>query len=247
MQASILGSRIAVSATDGVHIFELANAGGTWQQTTILTPSSGVPNGGLVLGNNMLLVGDDQNVVVSPNNSGAVFAFSYNPDLAIWTETQKVVPAISRANADFGKSVAVSGPFLVVGADLDAEFAVGNGAAYVFEQIGGTWLQRTQLHSLGRQQSDQFGSAVAISGDMVLVSAPGESNQGPNSGSAYLFQRNSQTNEWSQAAKFHAPQSGGVNFGFSAAMTANGIAVGARNYGFSTSNDNNGAVVVYDY
>jgi len=96
---------------------------------------------------------------------------------------------------------------------------------------------------------DQFGSAVAVSGDTVVVgarredssstginSAPNESS--PHAGAAYVFVRSGTT--WSQQAYLKASQvSAGDNFGISVAVSGDTVVVGATNEdSSSTSIDN---------
>jgi hypothetical protein len=86
----------------------------------------------------------------------------------------------------FGRSVAISGDRIVVGAyreqsdasgvngDQNNDNANGAGAAYVFVRTAGVWSQEAYLKSAAPDFSDQFGIKVAISGDRVAVSAPYE-------------------------------------------------------------------------
>lgn len=49
-----------------------------------------------------------------------------------------------------------------------------------------------------------FGVAVSIDGDRALVGASSEDACGPNSGAAYIFERNPETNLWREAARLTA-------------------------------------------
>ena len=91
-----------------------------------------------------------------------------------------------------------------------------SGAVYVFTRSGATWTQQAYLKPAAvgtSQQADNFGWSVAVSGDTVVVGAPGEAssttgvNSTPNeissnSGAAYVFTRNGDA--WSQQAKLVA-------------------------------------------
>ena len=46
-----------------------------------------------------------------------------------------------------------------------------------------------------------FGSSVSIDGDRALVGASAEKTCGPNSGAAYIFERDSTEGTWAQAAR----------------------------------------------
>ena len=150
----------------------------------------------------------------------------------------------------FGVSVAISGDTVVVGANGEDSNATGvngdqtdnsaafAGAAYVFVRSGDTWTQQAYLKASNTETMDQFGWWVAISGDTVVVGAPGEDsdangvngnqsdNNAPTSGAAYVFVRNGTT--WSQQAYLKASNSD-VNdqFGVSVAIDDDTIVVGA--------------------
>ena len=115
------------------------------------------------------------------------------------------------ANDQFGRSVAVSGDTVVVGATgedgsamgVDGtvnELAAAAGAAYVFVRSGTNWSQQAYLKASEVTANDQFGRSVAVSGDTVVVGATGEdgSAMGVNgtvneladaAGAAYVFAR----------------------------------------------------------
>ncbi|MCZ7599566.1 MAG: FG-GAP repeat protein [Gammaproteobacteria bacterium] len=88
----------------------------------------------------------------------------------------------------FGRSVAVSGDTVVVGAPIEESAAAGvngnetdnsifvAGAAYVFVRDGTTWTQQAYLKASNTGASDVFGHSVAVSGDTVVVGAYGESS-----------------------------------------------------------------------
>ncbi len=128
----------------------------------------------------------------------------------------------TEAGDAFGFSVAISGDTVVVGARNEASNATGingnhgnnatpkAGAAYVFVRGAGGWSQQAYLKASNAEAGDEFGYAVAISGDTIIVGAPLEDskatgangNQGdnstPDSGAAYVFVRNA--GSWGQQA-----------------------------------------------
>lgn len=131
----------------------------------------------------------------------------------------------------FGHAVAVHGDFAIVGAPGDDEMGQNAGAAYVFVSDGpnGIWEEVTKLTAEDPGAGDVFGWAVAISGDYAVVGAKWDDWNGPGSGSAYVFFRNSR-DVWSQQAKLTpSDPSGTDHFGFSVAMDGRLIAVGAVN------------------
>ena len=91
----------------------------------------------------------------------------------------------------FGRSVAISGDYAIIGADGNRDNGFYSGSAYIFERdaTDGTWSQKKKLTASDAAQDDYFGSSVAISGDYAIVGA--YRNDGPfDSGSAYIYHKN---------------------------------------------------------
>jgi hypothetical protein len=157
-------------------------------------------------------------------------------------------------NDQFGYSVAASGDTIVVGAWLEDSSSTGvnstpnesassSGAAYVFVRSGSVWTQQAYLKPaiVGTMQGgDDFGFSVGVSGDTVVVGAPGEDsnttgvNSAPNegatgAGAAYVFERS--VGVWTQQAYLKPAAVGGsqVNdqFGYSVGISGDAIVVGA--------------------
>jgi hypothetical protein len=165
---------------------------------------------------------------------------------------QQVYVKASNTDADdeFGRSVAVSGDTVVVGAPFEASDANGvngdqtdnsttrAGAAYVFVRNGSSWSQQAYLKASNSNSYDYFGCSVSVSGDFVVVGAYGEDsntigvdgNQFDNSmtraGAAYVFARYGST--WSQQAYLKASNTNAIDlFGWSVAVSGATIVVGA--------------------
>ena len=152
------------------------------------------------------------------------------------------------ATDQFGWAVALDGDTLVVGAPQEDSSAVGvnssqfadasasanHGAVYVFVRSGGVWAQQAYLKPIVHNPLDNFGQSVAISGNTIVVGAPGEDSGNrspaddslPESGAAYVFVRNGTT--WTQQAYLKASSIGAnYNFGSSVAISGDTLAVGA--------------------
>jgi hypothetical protein len=148
-----------------------------------------------------------------------------------------------------GYTLALSGDTLVVGAPYEDSPATGigggegdgaadSGAVYVFRRSGDGWRQEAYLKASNTGANDNFGQNVDISGDVVVVGAPGEDGaargvNGPSdegasaSGAAYVFRRSD--GDWKQEAYLKASNTGaGDNLGWSVAVDGDTVAVGAR-------------------
>lgn len=131
------------------------------------------------------------------------------------------------AGGGLGYSVAISGDVVVVGApDRDA--------AYVFFKRGSGWTNTgyaAKLTASDNVAGDQFGAAVAISGDTVVVGAPFAEIGGKDvQGAAYVFVRppTGWAGNLTQTAKLTASDGAtGDEFGASVAVSGATVIVGA--------------------
>ena len=85
----------------------------------------------------------------------------------------------------FGTSVALSGDRVLIGAPEDDTQGADVGQAHLFDATTGALLQTFDDPTV--TSFDQFGTSVALSGDRVLIGAPGDDTQGGNVGQAHLF------------------------------------------------------------
>ncbi|MFB3133484.1 MAG: FG-GAP repeat protein, partial [Rhodothermales bacterium] len=151
----------------------------------------------------------------------------------VWTEQAKLIPDDAEIRDRFATSVALSGAYAVVGARSDDDGGDDAGAAYVFVRQGQTWTQQAKLIASDAGEGDSFGRAVALDGDYLLVSAPGNDEQGERTGAVYVFKRDGET--WTQQAKLTASDAGVLD-GFGSAVALEGAlaAIGASGDDFPT-------------
>ena len=153
--------------------------------------------------------------------------------LALPTETPtsgghgyKLTTNDGAAGDRFGYSVAIDGETLVAGARNDDDKGSNSGSVYVFVGSGGSWNQQAKLTADDGEVGDEFGSSVAINGNMVVVGAPSDLDMGKRSGSVYVFVRSG--NIWTQLKKLTASDGAhGDHFGESVAVSEETIVVGA--------------------
>ena len=109
------------------------------------------------------------------SSSGAAYIFERDDSTGDWTETSTILRATYPSNSDyFGRSVAISGTYVVVGAYWEDTGGTNTGAAYIFERNASTgdWDPvDTILKASDAAAFDRFGLSVAISGDYVIVGA----------------------------------------------------------------------------
>lgn len=97
----------------------------------------------------------------------------------------------------FGTAVAVDGDAMVVGVPAYATPAglLDAGVAHVYVRQDGAWMWQASLSQPVAAANDRFGTSVAISGDRVVVGAPGYDGPVADSGAAFVFTRTGTT--WS--------------------------------------------------
>ena len=115
----------------------------------------------------------------SASQAGAVYVFTRSG--TTWSQQAYVKASNTRANANFGGSVALSGDTLAVGASGESSNASGingdqadtsaaqAGAVYVFTRSGTTWSQQAYVKASNTRASARFGFSVALSGDTLAV------------------------------------------------------------------------------
>ena len=209
---------------------------------------------------------DDQS-----NNEGAAYVFT-KPGSGGWadaTETAKLTASDGAVNDEFGISVAVDGDTVVLGAhkyDVDDNgTSIPNaGAAYVFTKPetdanvdeSKDWKDWASLDDKGKAgltakliafdaaRGDEFGISVAVDDDedTIVVGAYLDDDNGDNSGSAYVFTRDS--NGWSQKTKLTGPSRGkGDRLGYSVAVVGFTVIAGAERS--NISGPDSGAVYLW--
>lgn len=212
----------------------------------------------------------------SMDRAGAAYIFYRNQGgNGNWGFVKKIVPTGTNARDtgdNFGNSVAIDGDVIVVGAllhDFDANGLneqTDAGAAYVFYKDEGganNWGQKQKLVGSGmngRIAEDNFGKAVAISGNVIVVGAYQQDYDAPGigfsnfGGAAYVFYKDEGgTDNWGQKQKIIGRGNNGRRagdfFGTSVAIDGDIIAVGANLQDWDNNGNNEqkdaGAVFIF--
>ncbi len=175
-----------------------------------------------------VLLGTPNASVGSNDDQGAVYAFSLED--STWSERGKLTSGMGAGNVRFGVSVDVDGRMAVVGAGWENVGASQQqGAAYVFRKDGTAWSLESRVTAGDGRPFDQFGNAVAIDGNTMVVGAPfAQVGSAPTQGAVYVFNRS--TEGWAEQAKLVTP-GGESPFAFGAALSIDGdtLLVGTGN------------------
>ena len=227
-------------------VYVFVRSGGIWVQQAYIKPlvHDAQDNFGrsVAISGNTLVVGapsEGSGIRTNPaDNSapGSGAAYVFVRDGTSWTQQAYLKASTIGTNANFGSSVAISGETLAVGAPLDA----GAGAVFVFARQAGAWMEQAVVRGSNTGAGDRFGISVALSADTLAVGATGEDNNAigvspahpennlrSESGAAYVFTRSGTT--WSQQAHIKASNPDGLDeFGWAVALSGDTLAVSSK-------------------
>ena len=123
--------------------------------------------------------------------------------------------------------MAASRDVVVVGATNDDVNGVQTGSAYVYRWDGLAWIEEQKLLASDGADGDRFGRrAVAAFGDVVVVGAMRDDDNGRWSGSAYVYRWGDLS--WIEEQKLLASDGAdGDYFGYDVAASGDVVVVGA--------------------
>lgn len=177
--------------------------------------------------------------------SGAAFVFDH--DGSAWSEAEYFKAHSSEAGDGFGKSIALAGDLLLVGAPdddggtatLGDNSAPDAGAAYTFYRSGSSWSVGALVKASNPAAGNRFGAAVDASAALLVVGAPfegspsngvnGPQTQGaaPGAGAAYLYTVQPGGGAQQVAYLKASNSDGGDAFGTSVGLDGTDVYVGA--------------------
>ncbi len=220
---SIKGNTLVVGATgkknapDSGEVFVYDGSGANWSHKVTLSGSGlqGSDRFGAI-------VDTDGNTIVvgafgTSTSQGSVYV--YNKPASGWaantTQDAVLVAGDGVPNDYFGGSVAVDGNTILVGANGDDDAGGKSGSAYLFTRSGSDWVEQSKLTASDAKAADNFGYAVDIAGDTLVVGASNFESSGAEA--IYLFRRSD--NSWKEEVRLNHPDDqADSKFGLSVAV-----------------------------
>jgi hypothetical protein len=111
----------------------------------------------------------------------------YKREAGQWQHQQTVMSMDAADLGDLGRQLTIYGDFALVASPGEDASA---GAAYIYENEGGTWVEKARLEASDRFDGDHFSLTIDFDGTTAIAAMPGSSTSGVERGSAYLFSRN---------------------------------------------------------
>lgn len=195
-----IGDVMAVSSpgklSGKVYLFHENQGGaGAWdEKTSVVIPVTEIPVVGDRFGQSVAVFEDEGAgktylAVGAPQHdgTGSVFVYERNQGAADNWGFVQILQDVELSGGDgFGTAVDGLGNTLAIGAPNH-----GAGAVFIFEVDAGNFSRVQKITTPPGQipaAGDEFGAAVALGGDHMVIGAPGENSE---NGGAYLFKRGS--------------------------------------------------------
>ena len=177
--------RVAVAGSGVVSIFERDELTLAWSERARFRGEAGSGFGvNLALTDSTLVVGEPF------LNGGTGSVVVYGISDGVWSQQTVIKPGDPAAGTQFGLGLGVSGGTIVVGAPGAGVDETLGGAAYVFVNNNGAWMQQAKLESPSIDPGQDFGTSLAIVGNTLLVGAYENNDE---IGTAHVFVRNGST------------------------------------------------------
>jgi len=216
--------------------------GNNWHQSQKLTPSDGAAEHRF--GISVSINGDYAIIGADLDDNGAYSggAYIFHFDGSSWVQQQKLIASDGAASDFFGRGLAISGNWAIVGASGDDDNGDHSGSAYIFYFNGSNWVEHQKLTAIGGIAGDSFGRYIEIEGGTVYISATGDNDNGDHAGAVYVFGLNGNT--WVPHAKLLADDGASNDyFGCSISSHEKKVLIGAyRNGGAWT-----GSAYVFEF
>ena len=233
---AISGNLVIVGATgedlnggsnNGAAYIFANTSGNNWVEQTKIFASDTVSyetfGNAVSISGNLAVIGARSSEISGIVRAGAAYVFA-NTSGNTWIEQTKVSGGVPTINRYLGHSVTIDGNVMVVGSYGDATYFSGGGAAYIYANTSANiWAEQAVITQSDQTSNDEFGNAVSLSGNLLLVGARGDDVEG----AAYIF-ANTSGNTWVEQAKLE-PSDGeqGDVFGYSVVLSGNLAVIGA--------------------
>jgi len=179
---------------------------GTWSRASFIRAE----NGDLEDGFGTSVDVSENRLIVGAPGAQAAYIFERGDDGA-WQQSSRLAP--SDTTEGYGTRVALDGSRAVV----TAATGTGPGSAFVYERGADGWAESAVLTGSEARDGSQFGAAVALNGDHLLVGAPAS-----QSGTVYAFHYNTEADDWNETGQVTRDAiQRGAQFGASLAIQRN--------------------------
>jgi len=116
------------------------------------------------------------------NGEGFGAAYIYHRSGSLWNLQTKIMAFDGALYDLFGYSVSINDNYIFISALNDDDNGEQSGSVYVYQNTGSNWEYHSKLISSHYTLHDRFGTFISVSGDYIIIGAPGE-----EIGETYIF------------------------------------------------------------
>jgi hypothetical protein len=173
---SINGDVALVRSNSNSYLFRRDVSG--WEEEALL-PGGEAGNQSIAISGDMVFIGSIASDI-NGDASGAVLVYRWNG--YSWIREATLLASDGEQWEHFGNAIAVHGYFAIIGAHLANDHGSYSGAAYIYRWDGEDWQEESKLTASDPDAYQLFGQSVSISGNIALVGAYFDEDNGGSSG-----------------------------------------------------------------
>lgn len=172
-------------------VYVFTRSGAVWSQQQKLIAAS--PSAAEQFGEEVELDGDSLAIGAPFAGTGGLAsngaAYVFTRVSSAWSMQQKLTASDAASFDGFGRSIALRGDRLLVGAPRDDNAGgVDAGASYAFSRSGSTWTEQQKLASPAPGANQSFGNDLGMSGAVALIGQGSrEFPDATDTGDAFVF------------------------------------------------------------
>lgn len=220
-------------ASGSAYLFE-ATPDGAWSRVQKLTASDAAPYA--QFGHDVAF--NQGRCLIGAWLANAAYIFERD-GAGAWREVARLAPPAGSADQGFGDGLALDGDRALIRSNVNSI-----GRVRVFERdASGNWLETALIPNPSQSNSSAFGIWLSLRGERALISDSLDSEGGPQSGAAYIFERDSQ-GAWRQVAKLKASDAHQYDFFGRGVLGLDRALVGSQ--GHNGVDFNTGAAYVFE-
>ncbi len=178
-----------------------------------------------------------------PRWAGAAYVFVH--DGTSWTEEAVLTQDDPMSSAYFGSRVVIHDGWAAISALGDDTFDTGSGAVYLFEFDGSEWSQHSKLVYENSNRLYNFGKAISLHEDTLVITSPSDDLGHSNAGVVYIYRRHENTWVRDQELRHSDPRDY-QEYGNAVAINKNLLVVAAYRDDIPVDGIESGSAFLYD-
>jgi len=136
------------------------------------------------------------------SNAGKAYIWRFKDNQ--WQLEAHITASDAEQYDHFGCAVDIAGNIAIVGAFGNDDNLSQSGSAYVFRYNNSAWIEESKIVASDGYLNDNFGHSVAVSASYIIIGANEDDDLGSNSGSAYVYTYDVNSEQWKEQAKLQA-------------------------------------------